>query len=82
MIFFITQMFLFFLYSFDKEICCRKTKLPENFKVLKYKKINRLWHQRKQIMIPDKQTMKSSCFRKLVWNKKLKKNIKDSAGKA
>ena len=82
MIFFVTQMFLFFLYSFDKEICCRKTKRSENFKVLKYKKINRLWNQRKQIMITDRQTMKSSCFRKLVWNTKLKKNIKDSAGKA
>ena len=32
-------------------------------------------------MISDGQTMKSSCFCKLVWNTKLKKNIKDSAGK-
>ena len=71
-----------FVYSFDKEICCRRTKLSENFKFLKYKKINRLWDQRKQIIISDGQTMKSSCYCKLAWNEKLKKYIKDSAGNA
>ena len=70
------------LYSFDKQICCRQTKRSENFKVLKYKTFNRLWDQRKQIVISDGQTMKSSYFCKLVLNTKLKKNIKDSAGKA
>ena len=36
-----------FLYSFNKQICCRQTKHSENFKVLKYKTFNRLWDQRK-----------------------------------
>ena len=59
--FYYTNVFVF-LYSFDKEICCRRTKLSEKFKMLKYKKINRLWDQRKEIMISDGQTMKSSCL--------------------
>ena len=44
--FYYTDVFVF-LYSFDKEICCRRTKRSENFKVLNYKKYNRLWDQRK-----------------------------------
>ena len=71
-----------FLYSFDREICCRWMKLSGNFKVLKYTHFNRLWDQRKQTMTSDGQKMKSSCFCKLVWSTKLKKNMKDSAGKA
>ena len=79
--FYYTDVFAF-LYSLGKEFFCRQMKLPENVKVLKNEKFNRLWDHRKQIMISDGQTIKSSCFFELVWNIKLKKNIKDSAGKA
>ena len=40
-------------------------KRSENFKVLKYKKFNRLWDQRKQIMISGGQTMKPVAFANL-----------------
>ena len=72
----------FYLYLFAKGICFRQTKLSESFKLLKYKNVNRLSDQRKQVMVSDGQTMKSSCFYKLVSNIKLKKKMKDSAEKA
>ena len=36
--FYYTDIFAF-LYSFDKEICCRWMKLSRNYKMLKYKKL-------------------------------------------